>query len=193
MAYYTEADLRGSLSHSDKSAFSARESLRLQAKRAGRFDIFLSHAKLDEVVILGVKETLERETGLSVYVDWIDDPQLDRGKVSSATAAQIRSRMRECGALVYATSPAAANSKWMPWELGYFDGHKGAEHISIMPIVRSASDSFAGVEYLGLYNTLQKFTTVGGQRRPFSTRPNGLEVKTLEKQVSGSAAYQRVR
>lgn len=193
MAYYTEADLRGSLSHSDMTTFGARESLRMQAKRAGRFDIFLSHAKLDEVLILGVKETLERETALSVYVDWIDDPQLDRSKVSAATADKIRTRMRECDALVYATSPAAANSKWMPWELGYFDGHKGPEHISIMPILRSAGDAFAGVEYLGLYNTLRKFMSKAGHQRPYATRPGGLEVKTLEKQVSGSSMYQSLR
>lgn len=193
MAYYTEADLRGSLSHSDMTTFGARQSLRKQAKRAGRFDIFLSHAKLDEVLILAAKETLERETQLSVYVDWIDDPQLDRSKVSARTADRIRSRMRECSALVYAISPAATNSKWMPWELGYFDGHKGFERISIMPIIRSSSDSFAGVEYLGLYNTLQKFRSNAGLQRPYSTRPGGLEVKTLEKQVTGSNLYTRIR
>lgn len=31
-------------------------------------------------------------------------------------------------------------SKWMPWELGYFDGRRGSEQVAIFPLVAS-SDS----------------------------------------------------
>lgn len=44
-------------------------------------------------LILGVKAVLET-MNLTVYVDWLDDPQLDRGKVTSSTAERLR---QHCG------------------------------------------------------------------------------------------------
>lgn len=38
------------------------------------FQVFLSHAYEDAEVIAGIKVLIEQE-GLSVYVDWIEDPQ----------------------------------------------------------------------------------------------------------------------
>lgn len=189
-AYYTRADLQTALTASARTPSGAQQTLRTQAKRTGPFDIFLSHAKLDEVMIVGVKETLERLTGLTVYVDWIDDPQLNRARVTSATADTIRTRMLQCRALVYATSPAATNSKWMPWELGYFDGKKGPEYVSIMPILESSNDSFTGLEFLGLYDKIEKvLETWSGVERPYAVRPGGLEGKSLKSQTFGSTNY----
>ena len=34
----------------------------------------------------------------------------------------LRQRMDHCRFLLFATSKASPDSKWMPWELGYFDG-----------------------------------------------------------------------
>ena len=119
------------------------------------FDVFLSHSSKDADLILGIKSLLE-ERGLSVYVDWISDPQLDRSKVTANTANQLRARMRQCDSLIYAATTNATSSKWMPWELGYFDGHRGDEHIAIMPFVRHQGDAFSGQEYLSLYAVIQK-------------------------------------
>lgn len=119
-----------------------------QFSAARGYDIFLSHSSLDADVILGLKVVLERH-GLRVYVDWIDDPLLDRSKVTPETADALRKRMGACRALFYAYSPNSANSKWMPWELGYFDGHGG--RVGIVPVTEFASDRFEGQEYLGLY------------------------------------------
>ena len=33
--------------------------------------------------------------------------------------------MRECGSLLYLISEKSAASRWMPWELGFFDGFAG--------------------------------------------------------------------
>jgi hypothetical protein len=114
-----------------------------------RFDIFLSHARVDEEAILGVKTHLG-QSGLSVYIDWIEDPQLNRSSVTARTADTIRSRMRDCNALIFATSEASPRSAWMPWELGYFDGTKPG-HIALLPLLASGGASFPGQEYLGLY------------------------------------------
>lgn len=122
----------------------------------GTFDVFLSHSSEDSILIRGLRDELA-DAGLKVYVDWIDDPQLDRTNVTSATAAKLRKRMDSCRCLLYATSKNARGSVWMPWELGYMDAMTNAR-VAIVPIVEGyqASDEFTGVEYLGLYPYLDK-------------------------------------
>src|SRR5947209_5028459 len=56
------------------------------------FDIFLSHSYLDADVILGLKEVI-KAMGYSVYVDWVNDADLDRSKVDRASAERIRGRL----------------------------------------------------------------------------------------------------
>src|ERR1700683_4543553 len=56
------------------------------------YDIFLSHSFDDAEAVYGVKQMIEA-LNLRVYVDWIDDPTLDRGKVTVKTAAVLRERM----------------------------------------------------------------------------------------------------
>ena len=43
------------------------------------------------------------------------------------------------------------NSKWMPWELGYFDGYKAKG--CVLPLVDqpTISEDFKGTEFVGLY------------------------------------------
>ena len=114
------------------------------------FDIFLSHAYEDAQVIAGIKALLENEQ-FSVYVDWIEDAQLDRTEVTAITADTLRKRMRRCRFLLYASSKSSTTSKWMPWEVGYFDALRGEEAIGILPIVQSRGSTFPGQEYLNLY------------------------------------------
>jgi hypothetical protein len=129
------------------------------------FDIFLSHSYEDARIIFGVKRLLERR-GLSVYVDWVEDRQLDRSQVTKDTARRLRTRMNHCGYLLYASSRASSSSKWMPWELGYFDGRR-PERVGILPITESADDAFVCVEYLGLYPLIQ-YTALGRRLREFA-------------------------
>ncbi|KAB7709764.1 Uncharacterised protein [Plesiomonas shigelloides] len=113
------------------------------------YDIFLSHSSKDAELILGVKATLE-DMGYSVYVDWVDDAQLDRSKVNESTAELLRERMDASKSLFYVTTENAEASKWMPWECGYFDGIK--EKVAILPIKKYSYDNeYIGQEYLGLY------------------------------------------
>ena len=77
MALYTEQQLR-SLGHefevtARSSAAILKEADSTLAKRISRFDVFLSHSFKDATVILGIKRILEKQN-LTVYVDWIDDP-----------------------------------------------------------------------------------------------------------------------
>lgn len=113
------------------------------------YDIFLSHSVRDADLILGMKGIFE-DLGYSVYVDWIEDPQLDRTKVTSATAEKLRQRMNSSKSLFFVTTSNADSSRWMPWECGFFDGKK--EKVAIVPIqATSTNNSYSGQEYLGLY------------------------------------------
>lgn len=125
------------------------------ASLSATFDIFLSHSYLDALEILALKDDIEA-FGLTVYVDWVEDSQLSRDKVTPQTANVIRARIRQCKSLLYAISETSSGSKWMPWELGYADAKHG--RVAIVPLAESthSSESFGGQEYLGLYPYVTK-------------------------------------
>jgi hypothetical protein len=128
---------------------------------AAHYDIFLSHSFKDAEIILGVKKVIE-DLGLTVYVDWIEDADLDRSKVTVKTAAILRERMKSCSSLVYAHSANSGTSLWMPWELGYFDGLR--EHqVWILPLVSESDDEFKKQEYLRLYPSVEKLGSLAGR------------------------------
>lgn len=175
-SYYTEAELSAASGLRTASDASGRLN-QVSKSLVGPIDVFLSHSVLDARVILGLHSLLSSQ-GLRVYVDWIDDPHLDRATVSPATAARLRSKMSESRSLIYATSRAASSSRWMPWELGYFDGLRNSNRISILPIENSSNNAFVGQEYLGLYRTIEKVLD-GGQYAPFAVRYKRTHGETL--------------
>jgi hypothetical protein len=119
-----------------------------------RFDVFLSHSYQDRKIIHKLKDILEREYRFTVYVDWIEDKLLNRGNVTPETAAVLQKRMKQSEVLIYATSENSSSSKWIPWELGYFDALK-QKKIAILPISKNGNTN-AGQEYLGLYKKIEK-------------------------------------
>lgn len=151
MAVLTDYDVRRAARDTASRAYTTVEKALRDVRNTSRtsFDVFLSHAKLDAELVLGVKAILEGR-GQTVYVDWIDDPHLDRSKVTPATADGLRRRMRQCTSLIYVYTRNATNSRWMPWELGYFDAYKG--NVAVLPIAQSSSDGvYKGEEFVGLY------------------------------------------
>ncbi len=140
----------------------------VRTARAGtRYDIFLSHSFPDAEVIAGVKALLE-EQGLTVYVDWIEDRQLDRSRVTTEGADLLRTRMRQSLSMLFATSDTSPNSKWMPWELGYFDGLRHGR-VAVLPLVEREGQDFVGQEYLGLYPTVEELALKSGGKGIFVT------------------------
>lgn len=128
------------------------------------FDIFLSHSYLDKELILGTLTYLEG-MGYSVYVDWKQDKQLSRADITKKTARILRRRISQSKALFFATTDNAAESKWMPWELGYMDGKSGK--CAILPISEyyTASDTYFGQEYLEVYPYVVADKDKGGTNR----------------------------
>jgi len=111
-------------------------------------DIFMSHAFDDKELVLGTTKTIE-DMGYTVYLDWRDDPTLDRKNITAATAAKLRERMKSSKCLFFATTENASSSKWMPWELGYKDGHN--TRTAILPFSETVTSAYSGQEYLGIY------------------------------------------
>lgn len=141
-----------------QKTFSANERLMFENKSdTYGFDIFLSHSFLDRQKVQGLFNLLT-SLGYTVYVDWICDPQLNRNDVTKATAELVRKRMKASKSLLLAISTNAALSKWIPWELGYIDGH-----INKCAIVPVSDDSvvpkqFHRAEYLSLYPYIKRAT-----------------------------------
>ena len=112
------------------------------------FDIFLSYRAVDTEYAGGVYAFL---TGLGylVYLDRVMDPDLDRSKVNSETATRLRKRLMQSLSLFYIVSENSAESKWMPWELGFEDGYRAKS--AIVPIADKYRGEFRGIEFVAIY------------------------------------------
>lgn len=58
---------------------------------------------------------------------------MDRSNITEETADKLRSRMRNCSCVMYLYSRHSQQSRWMTWELGYFDGQNG--NVAVLPVV----------------------------------------------------------
>lgn len=116
--------------------------------RRTRYDIFLSQTIRDAELVLGVYVLLT-EAGYSVFCDWIDTPEDEPRNVTPANAELVRTVMGVCDSLLFLDTPGAAQSLWMCWELGWFDGENG--HVAVLPVVRDEHPYYSGREFLGLY------------------------------------------
>lgn len=146
MAYFTEShfkEYRENLNESLRT-FSSQERADINTV----FDIFISYNINDKDIIKGVYNELT-EMNFKVYVDFIVDRDLDRSDVTLETAQIIRTRLMKSKSLIYAQSPNAAMSRWMPWELGVIDGH--TKRCAILPILENSYDTYSKQEYLKLY------------------------------------------
>lgn len=188
MAFYTKSDARAAASRVKgyRSASQVLNEARNAQQAKKSFDVFLSHSINDHDLVLGVKTLLEEE-GLTVYVDWIVDSQLERERVNAETAAVLRQRMQQSKSLMYIATTNSSSSKWMPWELGFFDGHKPG-NIAILPLLDGENQSFEGQEYLGLYPVVTRHLQQGGYKQTF-IEERGRRWSHLKSFASGSPAW----
>ncbi len=129
---------------------------------AGRYNLFISHSFSDKELVAGFYHLFNR-AGYKVYIDWIeDDKKLNRSRVTSDTAALIKSRINASEGTAYVSTSNSTSSKWCPWELGVADGMKGK--VCILPVM---NNSFKGQEYLGLYPYLEYAKVQGKKKQEF--------------------------
>jgi hypothetical protein len=159
-----------------KSAATILDEAVTKVSAFSRFDIFLSHSIRDSEIVLGAKDLLERAS-YTVYVDWVVDPNLDRENVTAATAEKLRTRMRQSDMLVYLYSRHSQVSRWMPWELGYFDGHNG--NVAVFPVLPdSGSLDFSKEEYLQLYPKVDFIGISEGAPKAYVNKSKGVETSS---------------
>lgn len=95
-----------------------------QLEQNKRYDLFLSHSSLDTEVLLELKTTLNT-ADINVFIDWVSDrSSLKRELTNVNTANVIVERLKNSSALMYIHTIASLNSKWAPWEIGYFHALK---------------------------------------------------------------------
>ena len=140
-------------------SFSFGKSFRFDAQE--QYDLFISHSFKDKDLIVGLKYLFEK-AGYKVYIDWIEDSQLDRSYVNESTAQIIKNRLKSCKALAYVSTINSPSSKWCPWELGLGDGM--LNKVCILPVMRG---NYKGQEYLGLYPYLDYETPEGRTKKDF--------------------------
>ena len=192
MVYITEQEIRARFERARREAnsryFSATEVLNESQQISdsiNEYDIFLSHSSDDNDLIAGLKLILQKDFGFKVYVDW-NDPQLNPNKVSPETASILRERMSKCKSLVYAFSENSKESKWMPWELGYFDGVKKSM-VAVLPIETVNSRSIKGSEYIGLYNVIDFAPSNEGEKMIWVN--DGAKYVSFERWLSGEKPF----
>ena len=111
------------------------------------YDVFLSHSHIDQELIFAFKNMLE-SADLTVYVDWLIESDRAGKSVTAANAQTIRTRMNQCSKMIYLHTKNASESKWCPWEVGFFDALKGDVTVAL---IDDNPQRTTGQEYLNLY------------------------------------------
>lgn len=148
--YATRADLErfaGSYTLNEQVSVEKRA-----ADRSPAGATFLSHSSRDNDLLVGAISLLEGH-GASVYVDK-KDPSLPP-YTDKETASGLKSRIHQSRKFVLLASSNSKDSRWVPWELGIADEHKGMDRVAILPTVESAHETdWTSWEYLGLYDRI---------------------------------------
>ncbi|TPN33201.1 toll-Interleukin receptor [Mesorhizobium sp. B1-1-6] len=155
MAFLTEDQVRRrAQSRAQRQGMTVEKALNSVARAdKSSYDVFLSQTIRDRELVLGVYAILTEDLGLTVFCDWIDSPDTDRANVTPENAHYVREKMKHSDSLLFLDTQNADQSKWMCWELGWFDAAKGK--VGVLPVVRSVNDPYRGREFLGLYPVVE--------------------------------------
>lgn len=149
-------------------------------------DVFISHKAEDREKAERLRDLIQ-SWNFSCYID-ADDAELQRIEDPKEMAQHIRNNLRGCRVLIYAFSSASPRSRWMPWELGFFDGRWGSRQIALYdldepdPSSPTARQEPASDDALSLQEYLEIYTLVDR-----STLPAFLEDRTSTTALSNRA------
>lgn len=89
------------------------------------YDLFISHSLKDSDKVRRIV-SLANQAGLSCYVDWTaDNDFLKRSMVSEYTVEVLKARMRQSRNLLFLSSENSRQSKWVSFELDYYQKNVG--------------------------------------------------------------------
>lgn len=95
-----------------------------QLEQMKSYDLFISHSSTDSDLLLQIKSILNC-SNINVYIDWVNDREaLKRELTNIETANAIIERLKSSKALLYIHTNASINSRWTPWEIGFFHALK---------------------------------------------------------------------
>jgi hypothetical protein len=145
-------------------------------------DAFISHYRTDMEKARALEQRI-KGWGFSCFIDG-DDAELAKKKENRRSveddltlAAYIRGKLRDCRCIIYAYSASSPQSRWMQWELGFFDGRWGPRQIGRYDLDEGRADGGEGdarkqdvLEYLHVYEELRPETLRDFLRGACSTR-----------------------
>ena len=100
-----------------------RLELKTSVQNKKRYDVFLSHSSKDAEQIRNIMHILNKE-GFVCYCDWTSDNDfLKRSMVSDYTKEVLKKRMLQSENLIYICSKNSRQSKWVRFELEYYDNY----------------------------------------------------------------------
>lgn len=134
-------------------------------------DVFISHKMEDEAKARSLKRRIERDFQLTCWIDAEDKEMVRLQKEKPVDYKRLTDRIREhlrtCRCLIFAYSAGSHGSRWMPWELGFFDGRWGRRLIGLYdlddgakenPAQAQSGDQDAIPEFLQIYSELKPAT-----------------------------------
>lgn len=130
-------------------------------------DVFISHKAEDTNKAKKLKSLIKSWS----FDCWIDDDDKELRRIRESKdprrmAEHIRQSLRDCRVFLYAFSRKSHRSRWMPWELGFFDGRWGSLQIALYDLderprsellreeearPRQPDDPLSLQEYLNIY------------------------------------------
>lgn len=115
------------------------------------YDIFLSHSSKDKDLINALYCELCNK-GFSVFLDTQDANNTDIDQM----AYHLKNAMNKSKYLLYLHTHNSKQSKWTPWELGYFDCKKKSNNIFVLPTLNDLNEiaPYSGQEYLKQYKEI---------------------------------------
>lgn len=154
--FYNIKDFRSETIDLSRPAFeSATVTFDSAEGRQVQYDVFLSHSLKDATLIRQIKQRLERDHNVSVYVDWEEDGGTSRDQI----ADKVKAAMEISTSLLVVKTENSDSSSWVAWETGYFD-RKSSERIGVLLIEDEDAgfthETFKHQEYLKNYELLSE-------------------------------------
>jgi MTH538 TIR-like domain (DUF1863) len=135
-------------------------------------DVFISHKMEDAEKARRLKQRIVDDFHLTCWID-ADDKEMKRIQNQDPVdykllTDRIREHLRTCRCLIFAHSSESHKSRWMPWELGFFDGRWGRRLIGLYDLDERAKENLTqqvqsgdevGIpEFLQIYSELKPAT-----------------------------------